>query len=81
MRAWTAAAILGMMLALPVPSAAGAGSAPRGCDPIDPTPCDRADGFSPGAPILLRVPGSDARSRVIDVCVPRPCYLAGWTGP
>jgi hypothetical protein len=38
--------------------------------PIDPRPYDRADGFSPGAPILTRVPGLDSPAKLRHIHAP-----------
>jgi hypothetical protein len=38
--------------------------------PIDPRPYNRADGFSPGAPILLRVPGLNSPSKLARIHAP-----------
>jgi hypothetical protein len=38
--------------------------------PIDPRPYDRADGFSPGAPILTRVPGLDSPAKLSRIRAP-----------
>ncbi len=38
--------------------------------PIDPRPYNRADGFSPGAPILTRVPGLDSPAKLRRIHAP-----------
>jgi hypothetical protein len=48
-----------------------------GVDPHGPDASEQVTGRQQASDFLM----PDAQSQITDVCGPKPCYLAGWTGP
>ena len=66
----------GQVLGTPTPPSINKPNRP-GVDPHGPDASEQASGRQQASDFLM--PG--AQSRITDVCGPKPCYLAGWTGP
>jgi len=66
----------GQVLGTPTPPSINKPNRP-GVDPHGPDASEQASGRQQASDFLM----PDAQSRITDVCGPKPCYLAGWTGP
>jgi hypothetical protein len=66
----------GQTLGTPTPPSINEPNRP-GVDPHGPDASEQATGRRQASDFLM----PDALSKITDVCGPKPCYLAGWTGP
>ncbi|HEY1594262.1 MAG TPA: hypothetical protein VGF74_02600 [Thermoleophilaceae bacterium] len=66
----------GQTLGTPTPPSINEPNRP-GVDPHGPDASEQATGRQQASDFLM----PDALSKITDVCGPKPCYLAGWTGP
>jgi hypothetical protein len=66
----------GQVLGTPTPPSINQPNRP-GVDPHGPDASEQATGRQQASDFLML----DQDSRITDVCGPKPCYLAGWTGP
>jgi hypothetical protein len=66
----------GQTLGTPTPPSINMPNRP-GIDPHGPDASEQVTGRQQASDFLM----PDALSKITDVCGPKPCYLAGWTGP
>ncbi len=66
----------GQVLGTPTPPSINKPNRP-GVDPHGPDASEQVTGRRQASDFLM----PDAQSKITDVCGPKPCYLAGWTGP